>query len=89
MKRLRMRKQPVASFSPWDFDREAGERVYRRIGDSAEAEMLDLCESSGRQKAAAGELSYRVVKKLGRARRAVIGDDGVWYWVVDDEVADA
>jgi hypothetical protein len=76
----RVRKQPVAAFCPWDFSREEGDRVYRRIGDSDEAEMIDLYESHGRDKAAAGELSFRVVKKDGRVRRAVLGDDGVWYW---------
>jgi hypothetical protein len=76
----RVRKQPVAAFNQWDFDRNEGDRVYRRIGDSDEAELIDLHESHGRDKAAGGELSFRVVKKDGRVRRAVLCDDGLWYW---------
>jgi hypothetical protein len=43
--------------------------------------MHDLRDSTGRDKAATGELTPHVVKKNGNPRLAAIGDDGFWYWV--------
>ena len=45
----------------------------------AEAKSLGLTRYSGKNKAAAGELTSRRVSRNGRPRIAVV-KDGVWYW---------
>lgn len=75
-----MRKQPVASYNPWNWKAEVGERVYRYCGSGVTiAFMFDLRESRGRNKAAAGELTPHSVKKNGQLRLAINIDD-IWYW---------
>lgn len=76
----RLRKQPVAAFNPWDFEREIGDRVYSLQACCGDYHILDLVESRGRHKSAAGILSTRLVKKNGRARLAIRDDQGTWYW---------
>jgi len=76
----RMRKQPVAGYNPWNFDLEEGDRVYQAMPELGGAWIYDLRESTGRNKSAVGELTPHLVKKNGRARVGVLGDDGVWYW---------
>ena len=75
----RMRKQPSAGYNPWNFDLEAGDRVYDPQPELECCYIYDLVESRGRNKSAAGELTPVLVKKNGYPRRGVLGD-GVWYW---------
>lgn len=74
----KLRKQPVGPRNDWNFELEAGERVFERRGESAV--MYDLQESTGWNKRTAGELTPRLVKKNGCPRLAVMGDDGIWFW---------
>lgn len=76
----RIRKQPVASYNPWDWEREAGDRVYAYDPSHQAAYMIDLVESRGRNKRDAGELTPRIVKKNGKVRLAYRAGDGIWYW---------
>ena len=77
----RLRKQPVAGYSPWNMNHEGGDRVYVTIPGLDDAyHMYDLLESRGRDMRDAGELTFRVVKKNGKSRLAVKGDNGIWYW---------
>lgn len=77
---LKMRKQPVAVFSPRDIYRLPGDRVYQLDHTlDHKTVMLDLYDSNGWRKSTAGDLSYRTVKKNGVPRSA-IEIDGVWYW---------
>jgi len=57
-----------------------GDRVWRQDYTTGEFHMMDLCESRGRDKAAAGELTPVTVRKNGRARVA-IEHCGQWFWV--------
>ena len=75
----RLRKQPVACFNPWDLSREVGDRVFCPQSHLECAYMYDLVESNGR-KSTDGELIPRLVKKNGIPRRAVIGENDIWYW---------
>lgn len=75
----KLRKQPVARYSPWDMAREAGERVSLSVGNTPGQEvawMLDLYYTTD----SAVDLSYRIVKKDGSLRAAYLQDDGFWYW---------
>lgn len=77
----KLHKQPVGPFAPRNHGLQAGDRVWQRVsGDDESVRMIDLFESRGRDKAASGELSYRVVVKRGKERRAYMDDRGVWYW---------
>ena len=76
----KIRKQPVGPFNAWNFSLEHGDRVWRRDATENTIVMVDLRESSGRNKAAAGDLTPHVVKKSGKPRLAVQGEDGMWYW---------
>lgn len=58
--------------------------MFRWIGEGV-AEMLDLHESTGRNKRDAGELSFRVVRKDGLPRLAARGAGGWWYWLSGGE----
>jgi hypothetical protein len=76
----RMRKQPVGSANPRNFRLMPGDRVWRQDYTTGEFHMMDLRESRGRDKAAAGELTPVIVKKNGRARVACVWY-GLWFWV--------
>jgi len=74
MKLIRMRKQPIKRMNSWDFDAEVGERV---IG--IDGKVYDLCESRGRNKSAAGELTPVLARPHKKGARATKIDEG-WYW---------
>lgn len=76
----RMRKQPVGPFNERSKSLQSGDRAWHREYGADHVVMIDVYDSHGRDKAASGELSYRVVKKNGRDRSAVLCDDGLWYW---------
>lgn len=76
----KLRKQPTAQLCSWDFEAEPGERRFIAKPDLGGAYIVDLVESNGRDKKAAGELTPRVVKKNGVPRIAFMDDRGVWYW---------
>ena len=75
-----IRKQPVGPLNPRNFSLEAGDRVWQRDYSEGTVVMHDLRESTGRDKAAAGDLTPHVVKKNGKPRRAFRANDGKWYW---------
>ena len=71
----KMRKQVTGSFNPHNFDLEIGDRVYSSI----EKKVYDLYESTGLQKAASGELSYREpLAQINGALPVLINN--IWYW---------
>ena len=75
-----MRKQVTGTFNSRDFDAEEGERVI----DPINGKMYDLVESSGRNKAASGELT--AVLSSPQKRESVAKKiDGVWYWTYKGE----
>jgi hypothetical protein len=76
----RMRKQPIGHANPRNFRLMPGDRVWRQDHTTGEYHMLDLRESRGRDKAAAGELTPVVVKKNGRPRVACVWC-GLWFWL--------
>ena len=75
-----MRKQPVGPLDAWNFSLQPGDRVWQRDHSEDTVSMFDLRESTGRNKAAAGDLTPHQVKKNRRPRRAFLADDGKWYW---------
>lgn len=75
----KMRKQPVGPRNDWNFDLEAGDRVYIWTTVGEKAMMDDLVLSTGKDKRAVGELTPRRVSRNGWPRIAVV-KDGVWYW---------
>jgi hypothetical protein len=77
----KIRKQPVGPLNPWNFSLQPGDRVWKMDHTEGTVTMHDLRDSTGRDKAATGELTPHVVKKNGNPRLAAIGDDGFWYWV--------
>lgn len=77
----RLKKQPVTSYNPWDWKREAGERVYHPQPSLEGAYIYDLVESRGRNKRDTGELTPRLVRKNGKPRIAIQDDQGTWYWL--------
>lgn len=77
----KMRKQPVGPLNAWNFSLEAGDRCWQRDHSEDTVVMVDLRESTGRNKSAAGDLTTHTVKKNGKPRRAVLADDGIWYWL--------
>ena len=76
----RLRKQPTAVYNPRNFNLEAGDRVYKWVQFQKSATMVDLVESRGWGKRAAGELTPKPVTKNGKPRIAVI-KEGIWYWL--------
>lgn len=75
----RMHKQPVGVRDDWNHGLEVGDRVYTWVKVDKTAMMDDLVQSNGKNKASAGELTPRRVRKNGRPRIATV-KDGVWYW---------
>jgi hypothetical protein len=75
----KLRKQPIAMYSPWNHCFEAGVRLYAKV-DNRLAHIYDLRESTGRNKRDRGELTPRIVKKNGEPRIAYQREDGVWFW---------
>lgn len=76
----KIRKQPVCAYNPWNWNLEPGDRVYRVMPELEGAYMIDLRESTGRNKRDAGELTPHTVTKNGAPRLAVLGDNLQWYW---------
>lgn len=79
----RPHKQPIASYNAWDFNREAGDRVYVWVKFQETATMIDLVESKGWGKRTSGELTPKPVTKNGELRIAVVRE-GIWYWQEPD-----
>lgn len=75
----RVRKQPVAVLNLWNFNHEAGDRVYTWVKYPETATMVDLVQSRGWGKRASGELTPKPVTKNGKPR-IVVRRAGVWYW---------
>jgi len=76
----RLRKTPKGPYNPWNWDYEAGDRVYEPVPlEPGLYYMYDLRESRGRNKRDAGELTPVAVKKNGKQRKASYSEDG-WYW---------
>ena len=71
----KMKKQPVARYSPWINELEPGDRVYQPKPEIEGAYIYDLKSSRGRDK-----LTPRLVKKDGKPRVAVMDGSGVWFW---------
>lgn len=77
----RKRSSKVWGYSSWNWDAECGDLMVRH----ASGELFRLEESSGRNKAAAGELTPRLIKPPVKGARAEIrninGTDEV-FWVL-------
>lgn len=76
----KLRKQPTKIYNEWAFDFEAGDRCFKPDPNNRNAFIVDLRESTGRNKRDAGELTPVFVKKDGLIRKAILCDDGFWYW---------
>jgi hypothetical protein len=77
----KIRKQPVGPLNAWNYSLLPGDRCWQRDHSEDYVLMVDLRESTGRDKAAAGDLTPHTVKRNGKPRRAVLADDGIWYWL--------
>jgi len=69
----KLRKQPIRRYNPYDQHLESGNRVFVPDIASGGAYMYDVIERTG-------ILTYRVAKKNGFPRLAILSCEGVWYW---------
>lgn len=71
----KMRKQVTGGFNPWNQDIEVGDRLY----DYQQNKVYDIYISTGRDKRAMGELSYKepITQKNGKKAMQI---NGIWYW---------
>lgn len=80
MKPRKLRKQPVRCYCERDEQAEPGERLFKPMPELEGAYIIDLVESRGKDKRAAGVLTPQTVRKHARPRIAFMDDSGVWYW---------
>lgn len=76
----KLKRQPVARFNMWDFDREAGDYVFHPLPEQECANIFVYRESTGKNKASSGELTPHMITKNGKPRRAELDDFSVWRW---------